>query len=146
MKAVTSALAGGIITPGEAATIAAELAMPDLDQIKQGEQDRRGRFASGRSGNPAGRPRGWWSTPLSGRSTPATSSICSWSRPTASTTRAEAAGMNGWALQPIGEIVLRIRSAWQDVQSSIQFMIAVGRPAQSHQEISRHCEEPQATK
>jgi acyl dehydratase len=31
--------------------------MPDLDQIKQGEQgarDRRGRFARGRSGNPAG--------------------------------------------------------------------------------------------
>jgi len=38
-----------------------ELAMPDLDLIKQGEQgvrDRRGRFARGRSGNPAGRPRG----------------------------------------------------------------------------------------
>jgi Family of unknown function (DUF5681) len=35
--------------------------MPDLDQIKQGEQgvrDRRGRFTRGRSGNPAGRPRG----------------------------------------------------------------------------------------
>src|ERR1700730_17335594 len=35
--------------------------MPGLDQIKQGEQgerDRRGRFARGRSGNPAGRPRG----------------------------------------------------------------------------------------
>ena len=35
--------------------------MPDLDQIKQGEQgvrDRRGRFGKGRSGNPAGRPRG----------------------------------------------------------------------------------------
>jgi hypothetical protein len=35
--------------------------MPDLDQIKQGEQgvrDRRGRFARGRSGNPAGRTRG----------------------------------------------------------------------------------------
>ena len=35
--------------------------MPDLDQIKQGEQgvrDRRGRFARGRSGNPAGRPHG----------------------------------------------------------------------------------------
>jgi hypothetical protein len=35
--------------------------MPDLDQIKQGEEgvrDRRGRFARGRSGNPAGRPRG----------------------------------------------------------------------------------------
>jgi hypothetical protein len=35
--------------------------MPDLDQIKQAEQgvrDRRGRFARGRSGNPAGRPRG----------------------------------------------------------------------------------------
>ena len=35
--------------------------MPDLDQIKQGEQgvrDRCGRFAKGRSGNPAGRPRG----------------------------------------------------------------------------------------
>ena len=34
--------------------------MPDLDLIKQGEQgvrDRRGRFARGRSGNPAGRPR-----------------------------------------------------------------------------------------
>src|SRR5260221_13653443 len=34
-----------------------ELAMPDLDQIKQAEQgarDRRGRFARGRSGNPAG--------------------------------------------------------------------------------------------
>jgi hypothetical protein len=32
--------------------------MPDLDQIKQEEQgarDRRGRFARGRSGNPAGR-------------------------------------------------------------------------------------------
>ncbi len=61
MKAVTSALAGGMISPGEAATIAAELAMPDLDLIKQGEQgirDRRGLFARGRSGNPAGRPRG----------------------------------------------------------------------------------------
>jgi uncharacterized protein DUF5681 len=36
--------------------------MPDLDLIKQGEQgvrDGRGRFASGRSGSPAGRPRGW---------------------------------------------------------------------------------------
>src|SRR6266852_5935139 len=57
MKAVTSALAGGMISPGEAATIAAELAMPDLDLIKQGEQgirDRRGRFARGRSGNPPG--------------------------------------------------------------------------------------------
>jgi len=35
--------------------------MPDLDQIKQGKQEarhRRGRFARGRSGNPAGRPRG----------------------------------------------------------------------------------------
>src|SRR5207249_119162 len=35
--------------------------MPDLDLIKQEEQgvrDRRGRFARGRSGNPAGRPRG----------------------------------------------------------------------------------------
>ena len=35
--------------------------MPDLDLIKQAEQgarDRRGRFAKGRSGNPAGRPRG----------------------------------------------------------------------------------------
>ena len=35
--------------------------MPDLDQIKQGEQgerDGRRRFARGRSGNPAGRPRG----------------------------------------------------------------------------------------
>jgi hypothetical protein len=49
-----------VITPGEAATIAAELAVPDLDLIKQGEQgvrDRRERFATGRSGNPAGRPR-----------------------------------------------------------------------------------------
>jgi hypothetical protein len=35
--------------------------MPDLDEIKQGEQgarDRRGRFAEGQSGNRAGRPRG----------------------------------------------------------------------------------------
>src|SRR5882724_9757829 len=35
--------------------------MPDLDLIKQGKQgarDRGGRFAKGRSGNPAGRPRG----------------------------------------------------------------------------------------
>jgi len=35
--------------------------MRDLDQIKlekQGARDRRGRFAKGRSGNPAGRPRG----------------------------------------------------------------------------------------
>jgi len=38
MKAVTSALAGGVIAPGKAATIAAELAMPDLDLIKQAEQ------------------------------------------------------------------------------------------------------------
>jgi len=93
MKAVTSALAGGVITPGEAATIAAELAVPDLDLIKQDEQgmrDRRERFATGRSGNPAGRPRDWWSTPLSGRSRPATSSgVCGSSRPTTSTTRAK---------------------------------------------------------
>jgi hypothetical protein len=33
-----SALAGGMISLGEAATIAAELARPDLDLIKQGEQ------------------------------------------------------------------------------------------------------------
>jgi N-acyl-D-aspartate/D-glutamate deacylase len=36
--------------------------MPDLDLIKQEEQgvrDRPGRFARGRSGNPAGRPRGF---------------------------------------------------------------------------------------
>jgi hypothetical protein len=35
--------------------------MPDLDQIKQGKQgvrDRRARFATGRSGNPANQPRG----------------------------------------------------------------------------------------
>src|SRR5580700_6729291 len=35
--------------------------MPDLDQIKQekqGARDRCGRFSKGRSGNPAGRPRG----------------------------------------------------------------------------------------
>jgi hypothetical protein len=35
--------------------------MPDLDQIKQGEQgmrDRRGRFTKGRSGSPASQPRG----------------------------------------------------------------------------------------
>src|SRR6267143_770752 len=89
MKAVTSALAGGVIAPGEAATIAAELAVPDLDLIKQDEQGvryRRERFATGRSGNPAGRPRDWWSTPLSGRSRPATSSgVCSRSRPTTPT-------------------------------------------------------------
>jgi hypothetical protein len=38
-----------------------ELAMPDLDQIKQVEleaRDRRRRFAKGRSGNSTGRPRG----------------------------------------------------------------------------------------
>jgi hypothetical protein len=37
-----------------------ELPMPDLDQIKQAEQearDRRGRLAKDRSGNPAGQPR-----------------------------------------------------------------------------------------
>jgi hypothetical protein len=38
MKAATSALDAGVITPGDAATIAAELAMPDLDLIKQVEQ------------------------------------------------------------------------------------------------------------
>jgi hypothetical protein len=36
-----------MISLAEAATIAAELAMPDLDLIKQAEQDRRGRFARG---------------------------------------------------------------------------------------------------
>jgi hypothetical protein len=38
-----------------------ELPMPDLDLIKQGEQelrDRRGRFVKGRSGDPACGPRG----------------------------------------------------------------------------------------
>src|SRR5207249_10750257 len=81
--------ASGMITPGEAATIAAELAMPDLDLIKQGEQEVQGlreRFATGRTGHPAGRPRGWWLTPLSGRSRPATSNgVCSMSRPTTPT-------------------------------------------------------------
>jgi hypothetical protein len=61
MKAVTSALAGGMITPGEAATIAAELAMPDLDQIKQGEQGcgtgAGGSPGAGRVIPPAGRVR-----------------------------------------------------------------------------------------
>ncbi len=93
MKAVTSALAGGVITPGEAAAIAAELAVPDLDLIKQDEQgvrDRRERFATGRSGNPAGRPGDSRSTPLSGRSRPATSSgACGSSRPTTSTSRGQ---------------------------------------------------------
>src|SRR6202011_921796 len=61
MKAVTSALAGGVITPGEAATIAAELAVPDLDLIKQDEQgmrnrrERFGRGPVGQSGRPAAR-------------------------------------------------------------------------------------------
>ena len=40
-RALELALAGGMITPGEAATIAAELAMPDLDLIKQDEQGAR---------------------------------------------------------------------------------------------------------
>jgi hypothetical protein len=83
--------ASGMITPSEAATIAAELAMPDLDLIKQDEQavrDRRERFAAGRSGNLAGRPRDWWSTPLFGRSRPAISSgVCGWSKPTTPTPR-----------------------------------------------------------
>ena len=82
-----------VITAGEAATIAAELAVPDLDLIKQGEQevrDRRERLATGRSGNPAGRPRDWRSTPLSGRSRPAISSgACGSSRPTTSTSRGQ---------------------------------------------------------
>jgi hypothetical protein len=41
------------------------LAVPDLDLIKQDEQvrDRRERFATRRSGKPAGRPRDWRSTP-----------------------------------------------------------------------------------
>jgi hypothetical protein len=63
MKAVTAALAGDMISPGEAATIAAELARPDLDLIKQEKQglgDRCGRFAKGRSGNLAGRPSAGW--------------------------------------------------------------------------------------
>jgi hypothetical protein len=55
--------------------------MPDLDLIKQAEQgvrDRRGRFARGLSGNPAGRLRDWWSIPLSGRSRPAIlNGVCS---------------------------------------------------------------------
>jgi len=35
----------------------------------------------------------------------------------------------GSALQPIGEILLQSRCIWRGVKSSIQFMIAVGRPA-----------------
>jgi hypothetical protein len=45
-----------MISLAEAATIAAELAMPDLDLIKQAEQDRCWRFARGRSGNLVSRP------------------------------------------------------------------------------------------
>ena len=75
-----------MITPGEAATIPAELAMPDLDLIKQGEQGRR----TGAGGGPgAGRvipqPR-----TAGGRHLwrPATSSgVCGWSRPTTPTPR-----------------------------------------------------------
>ena len=37
MRAVTSALVGRVIAPGEPATIATELAVPDLDLIKQDE-------------------------------------------------------------------------------------------------------------
>jgi len=52
-----------------------ELLMPDLDQIKQGEQaarGRRGRFAERRSGNPAGRAAaGATSTALPGMCLPA---------------------------------------------------------------------------
>jgi Family of unknown function (DUF5681) len=91
MKAVTSALAGGMITPGEAATIAAELAVPDLDLIKQDEQGGAGPargVGQGRSGYPASPVRLVVDT-LSGRSRAATSSgVCSWSRPTTSATRA----------------------------------------------------------
>jgi len=54
MKAITSALAAGVITPGEAATIAAELARPDLDLIKQGEQGD-GTSAGGSQGAVRGR-------------------------------------------------------------------------------------------
>src|SRR5437016_1249149 len=60
MDAVTSALARGEITPGEAETIAAELAMLDLDLIKQDEQvSGTGAIGSpgGWSGNTAGLPR-----------------------------------------------------------------------------------------
>jgi hypothetical protein len=52
--------ASAMITPGEAATIAAELAMPDLDLIKQGEQGCRtgagGSPGAGRAIPPAPRP------------------------------------------------------------------------------------------
>ena len=51
----------GIGTPSGCGIVMWELAMPDLDLIKQVEQgvrDRRGRFARGRSGNLAGRPHG----------------------------------------------------------------------------------------
>jgi hypothetical protein len=61
--------ASGMITPGEAATMAAELAMPDLDLIKQGEQGRRtgagGWPGAGRVIPPAPR------TPQSARMAPA---------------------------------------------------------------------------
>jgi hypothetical protein len=80
----------GMTTPGEAATIAAGLAIPDLDLIKQGEQGCR----TGAGGSPgAGRvippaPHGWWSTPLSGRSRPTIlSGVCGWSKPTTPTPR-----------------------------------------------------------
>ena len=66
MNAVTSALAGGMITPAEAATIVAELAVPDLDLIKQDEQ--------GCGAGVSGSPRDGRTIPPAGRATAATTS------------------------------------------------------------------------
>jgi hypothetical protein len=116
MKAVISALAGGVITPGEAATIAAELAVPDLDLIKQEEQG----CGTGASGS----PRDGRAIPPAGRATGGRH-LCPGDRDQRFRT-AFAAGRgrlrqpsgrpsrHEWrrpelALQPLGEILLQIR-------------------------------------
>jgi hypothetical protein len=127
MKAVTSALADGMIAPGEAATIAAELAMPDLDLIKQDEQgvwDRRERFTGGRSGNPAGRDGGRHLCPGDRDQLLRTAFAAGLGRPRQPLRTPQSARM---APARIGSTTLRgtllqIRCRWRGAQQSTQFM------------------------
>src|SRR6266481_9756207 len=105
MNAVTSALAGGVITPGAAATIAVELAVPDLDLIKQGEQG----CETGASGS----PRDGRAIPPAGRTTGGRR-LCPGDRD--QRLRAAFAARRGRSLQPPGRSGRHERGEWIPLQ------------------------------
>jgi hypothetical protein len=137
MEAILAAATPGIVTPDEAATIAAELAIPDLDLIKQGEQRCRTgarRWPGAGRVNPTNPARlvvdtfvrtieasDFRTAFAAGRGRPrqprGRPSRHEWRRPEL-------------VLQPMGEILLQIFCRWRRAQQSTQFL-DVGSPGRS---------------